>query len=131
EQAPDSPLDLVPAYLDAAREAALKLRGALFDGTAATVPMLEEILSGIYDELHRKSLRRRLGLGPGEVDIEQWANVWGIYLGEVLRLQLGGTWIIGHEEAPHLLAVELADGTVLFPTARVFRRLSDGAEESV
>jgi hypothetical protein len=130
-KAPQSPLDLIEPYLAAAREAALKLKDALFDLSPATVPTLEQILEDIYQELHARSFRKRLGLGPSEVDVEQWATVWGIYLGEVLRTELGGTWITGHEEAPTLLAVEFPDGTVTFPTAKVFKRLSDGVAESV
>ena len=128
---PESPLALVEPYLAAAREAALKLKDALFDLSPATIPVLEQILDDIYNEIHARTLRRRIGLGPSEVDIEQWATVWGIYLGEVLRTELGGKWIIGHEEAPTLLAVEFPDGTTTFPTAKVFKRLSDGAAESV
>jgi hypothetical protein len=128
---PESIETLVEQYASAAREAALRWRSVLFDLSAPTIPILEEMLGELYEELHKKSLRRKFGLGPGEVDIAQWANLWGIYLGEALRTQLGGTWITGHEEAPTLLAVELPDGTVIFPTARVFRRLSDGAAESV
>jgi hypothetical protein len=130
-QHPQSPLELIEPYLAAAREAALKLKDALFDLTPATIPVLEQILEDIYQEIHARTLRRRIGLGPSEVAIEQWATVWGIYLGEVLRLELGGTWITGHEEAPTLLAVEFPDGTTTFPTAKVFKRLSDGASESI
>ena len=130
-RAPQSPLELIEPYLAAAREAALKLKDALFDLTPATIPVLEAILEDIYQEIHARTLRRRLGLGPSEVAIEQWATVWGIYLGEVLRLELAGTWITGHEEAPTLLAVEFPDGTTTFPTAKVFKRLSDGASESI
>jgi len=122
---------LVEQYIAAARDAALKWRSALFDNSPVTILVLEEMLEELYGELHKKSLKRSLGLGPNEVDIAQWANLWGIYLGETLRQQLGGKWITGHEEAPNLLAVELPDGTVIFPTARVFRRLSDGASQSV
>jgi hypothetical protein len=128
---PETTEQLVEQYLSAARDAAIRWRGALFDGSPATVPVLEEMLAELYDELHKKTFGRKIGLGPNEVDIAQWANLWGIYLGEVIRLKLGGSWITGHEEAPMLLAVELPDGTVIFPTARVFRRLSDGPAESV
>jgi hypothetical protein len=128
---PESTELLIEQYLSAAREAALRWRSVLFDLSPSTIPVLEEMLGELYEELNRKSLRRRIGLGPSDVDIAQWANLWGIYLGEAIRLLTGGKWITGHEEAPTLLAVELPDGTVIFPTARVFRRLAEGAEHSV
>jgi len=122
---------LVEQYLVAARDAAVRWRSVPFDYMPATIDLLEEMLEELHQELNRKSVRRRFGLGASEVDVTQWANLWGIYLGETLRRQFGGTWITGHEEAPTLLAVEFPDGTVTFPTARVFRRLSDGAAENV
>lgn len=128
---PESLEKLVEQYDAAAREAAFKWRSTSFDHSPETIPLLEEMLEELHRELNKKSLRRRIGLGTNEVDIAQWANLWGIYLGESLRRRLGGRWITGHEEAPTLLAVELHDGTVIFPTARVFRRLSDGGAENV
>lgn len=122
---------LVEQYLSAARDAAVRWRAAAFDYSPGTLDMLEEMLEELYQELSRKTTKKRFGLGKSDVDVAQWANLWGIYLGEVLRRELGGTWITGHEEAPTLLAVEFSDGTVIFPTARVFRRLSDGSAENV
>lgn len=127
----DSIDDLVAAYDASARDAAWKLRQVTFDHSRESIAVLEEILEEIAAEARRPSLKRRIGLGRGEEEMEQWANLWGIYLGETLRMLLGGIWITGHEEAPNLLAVEFPDGTVTFPTARVFRRLEQGAEQSV
>ena len=129
--APESLDDLVREYDRAARDAAWQWRNVAFDHSRQTIEMLEEMLGELYDELHKPSLKRRFGLGHGEVDIEQWANLWGIYIGEALRIELGGEWIMGHEEAPNLLAVQFPDGTVTFPTAKVFKRLSDGAVQNV
>lgn len=128
---PESTEDLVRAYDEAACDAAWNWRKVKFDHSPDTIGLLEEMLEELHLELNRKTFKRRLGLGPSETDVTQWANLWGIYLGETLRTQLGGKWIIGHEEAPNLLAVELPDGTITFPTAKVFRRLSDGASENV
>jgi hypothetical protein len=122
---------LVEQYDAAARDAAMRWRSVSFDHSPETIAMLEEMLEELHGELNKKSFGRKIGLGTSEVDIAQWANLWGIYLGESLRLRLGGKWIIGHEEAPSLVALEFPDGTVAFPTARVFRRLSDGPKENV
>lgn len=122
---------LVEQYLAAARDAAVRWRAVAFDYSPGTIDLLEEMLEELYQELNKKTVKKRFGLGKNDVDVAQWANLWGIYLGETLRRELGGTWITGHEEAPSLLAVEFFDGTVIFPTARVFRRLSDGVAENV
>jgi hypothetical protein len=123
--------ETVAAYDTAARDAAWRWGQHVFDHSEATLEPLEAILDEIHRHLHEPSLRRRLGLGPSESDVEQWANLWGIYLGEVLRKRLGGEWMMGHEEAPSLLALAIDAETVAFPTARVFRRLTEGAAESV
>ncbi|MEO5928313.1 MAG: hypothetical protein ABIR47_00130 [Candidatus Kapaibacterium sp.] len=128
---PESLEVLVAQYDAAARDAAVSWRSALFDHTPATLSVLDEMLEELHGQYTQKSFKKRLGLGTSDVDVAQWANLWGIYAGETIRLELGGKWITGHEEAPTLLAVELPDGTVLFPTARVFRRITDGAAESV
>jgi hypothetical protein len=128
---PISTEKLVAEYLAAAGEAAKRWRNVDFDLSPATIPILEEMLEELYTTIHRPSLKRRIGLGASEVDIAQWANLWGIYLGEVLRREFNGRWITGHEEGPSLLAVEFDNGTAIFPTARLFRRLTDGATESV
>jgi hypothetical protein len=128
---PETIEETVAAYDTAARDAAWRWGEHVFDHTLSTIEPLEGILDEIHKHLHEPSFRRRIGLGPSESDIQQWANLWGIYIGETLRAELGGSWMMGHEEAPNLLALAFDDGTVAFPTARVFRRLTDGASENV
>ncbi len=129
---PISTETLVAEYLAAASEAAKRWRNVNFDLSASTIPILEEMLEELYTTIHVSTLKRRIGLGPSESDIVQWANLWGIYLGEVLRREFDGRWTTGHEEGPSLLTVEFHGGeAAIFPTARVFRRLNDGAGESV
>lgn len=129
---PESIEETVATYDSAARDAAFAWGRYMFDHTRTSIGDLETILGEIHEQLQRRSLRKRIGLGPSETDVEQWANLWGIYLGESLRLELGGEWIMGHEEAPNLLAIAFDDGeTIAFPTARVYRRLTDGSAENV
>lgn len=128
--APESPLQLVGAYDAAACESGTQISGKLFDHTPETIPLLESILSGLYDDLHQTTLKARIGLGSNEADAEQWANLWGIYLGETLRGMMGGQWITGHQEAPNLLALAFPEGTVAFPTARVFRYLTVSRQQN-
>lgn len=121
----------IAAYDAAARDAAWQWGQFVFDHAEATLEPLEAILDEIHRDLSAPSFRRRIGLGPSDSDVEAWANLWGIYLGEMLRVRLGGTWMLGHEEAPNLLALAIDDGTVAFPTARVYRRITEGESESV
>jgi hypothetical protein len=123
--------ETVAAYDSAARDAAWRWNQNVFDHSEESVERLEGILDEIARHLSEPSLKRRIGLGPSETDVEQWANLWGIYLGETLRARLGGAWITGHEEAPSLLAVDFGEGTIAFPTARVYRRLTEGSGENV
>jgi hypothetical protein len=129
---PESIEETVATYVSAARDAAFQWGQYVFDHSRASIDHLETILDEIHAQMPQKSFRKRIGLGPSETDVEQWANLWGIYLGETLRIALGGTWITGHEEAPSLLAVSFDDGqTIAFPTARVYRRITEGNAENV
>lgn len=121
----------IEAYDTAARDAAWQFGQFVFDHGEDSLVSLDAILEEIHRDLMTPSFRRRIGLGPSDADIEGWANLWGIYLGEVLRARLGGSWTIGHEEAPNLLALVIDEGTVAFPTARVYRRITDGETASV
>jgi len=123
--------DLATAYNDAAIESAFKLTKNMFDNSEQTIPILENILENLFVELHEVNLKKRIGLGPNEHDREQWANLWGFYLGETLRKMYGGKWLYGHEEAPHIPCLEFENGVAVFPTAKIFKRLENGKPDNI
>ena len=57
----------------------------------------------------------------------------GGYVGEVLRRQVGGRWH-GNDEDPSAeinVALQLSDGSVVWPVQRVMRRFQNGREDCV
>lgn len=57
----------------------------------------------------------------------------GAYCGEVIRCEAGGSWKSDAQgpQAEIDLALELSDGTLLWPVQRVMKRFQLGAEESL
>ena len=128
---PETLEELVEQYLKAAQDAAWQWRSVQFNYSPDTINVLEEMLEELHQEWNSKTLKKKIGLGLNESDVAQWANLWGMYLGETLRREFDGKWIDKHKEAPSLVAVEFPDSSVIFPTARVFRRIMDGEVENV
>ena len=65
-------------------------------------------------------------------DVNYLARVWGAYLGEVVRKHYGGLWDMSQYPGS-ALAVPAIDvrGSHLYPTMKVFRRLTMGEAENV
>lgn len=65
-------------------------------------------------------------------DMAEAAKVWGSYFGEVVRRRWGGEWSIetypGQQFATLTLTV---NGSKLFPSMKIYRRLTQGASEDL
>lgn len=81
----------------------------------------------------------RLLDGQAAVDLDFQSRLWGSYFGEVLRRRWNGVWLLApypgtREQASEAGSViptlEIA-GSRLWPTIKVYRRLSLGAAESL
>jgi hypothetical protein len=107
---------------------------------------LERILAQLSDE-HRAFVQKptlaNSGLGWGtqkqrgaqpevEEQMVMMCKLWGGYLGEVVRRRWGGEWAMdtypGAEFATLTLNVR---GAKLFPSMKVYRRLTEGAGDDV
>lgn len=114
--------EMIRAYADEAVVLARQQHRVLLDFTPASVPALERLLDG-----------------QAAVDLDFQSRVWGSYFGEVLRRRWNGIWVL----APHPGNRELtgsADsviptldvaGSRLWPTMKVYRRLTLGNAESL
>jgi hypothetical protein len=104
-----------------ARAAADLARGEFhqtLDFSAESIDALDEILVLVGESPER--------------DLDFEVRLWGSYLGEVLRRRYAGTWEMtqypgGVAAVP---AVEVR-GSRLFPLMKVYRRLTEGAEEDL
>jgi hypothetical protein len=60
------------------------------------------------------------------------ALLWGAYLGEVIRRRWGGRWLMPADDVfAGLYCIELPGPFTFSPASKVFKRLTNGAEDSV
>jgi hypothetical protein len=98
-------------------QAAQSSHGVELDYSAKSVGALDEIL----DRAHRT-----LRLDDPEDMVFAFPEMWGGYLGEVIRRQWGGQWLVP-TDGPLSGQISLAvRGEVISPPAQVLKRVRDG-----
>jgi hypothetical protein len=102
-----------------AREAVIVAREqhrARLDFTPASIDVLEGILDGQAD-----------------VDLDFQSRLWGSYFGEVLRFRWEGEWLLAPSPGGGSSAIPTLEirGSRLYPTVKVYRRLTMGPAESL
>jgi hypothetical protein len=84
-----------------------------------------------FSEASVAQLEKLLEEAPQD-DLAEAAKVWGAYFGEVVRRRWGGEWTIetypGQQFATLTLTVS---GSKLFPSMKIYRRLTQGASEDL
>lgn len=65
---------------------------------------------------------------PSQEDVEEFATLFGSYLGETYRRNHGGEWGTTNGKA---VALRTRSGIVCYPWGRVLKRLTNGAEDNV
>lgn len=69
--------------------------------------------------------------GPAD-EVGEMCKTWGSYFGEVVRRRFGGEWSIETYPGKQFATLTLSvGGNKLFPTMKVHRRLTQGADDSV
>ncbi|MGI8773375.1 MAG: hypothetical protein ACR2JE_18275 [Acidobacteriaceae bacterium] len=111
----DSIGDMVRGYAQEAVRVAQKQFGVRLDFTPHSIAALEGLLEG-----------------QAAADLDFQSRLWGSYLGEVMRFRWNGEWLLaqypGGQAAVPTLEVS---GSRLYPTMKIYRRLTLGAAESV
>jgi len=101
--------------------------GVTLDFSEASVKQLETLLAGMHGGLPK--------LGDPARPSDQWitsiAVTLGAYLGEILRRNLGGTWLKQNPTAPGSLPVLNVHGNILTPCRKVLKRILEGSGENV
>jgi hypothetical protein len=84
-----------------------------------------------FSEASVAQLEKLLEDAPQD-DLAEAAKMWGAYFGEVVRRRWGGEWSIetypGQQFATLTLTVS---GSKLFPSMKIYRRLTQGASEDL
>jgi hypothetical protein len=121
--------DMMVAYSEDALDLANQM-GFSLDYSEESVKLLDEILEKYHQGLPKaKGILKLFSRGPSEKDIIQMSKIWGGYLGEVIRRNIGGEW--GMSENFHNAISLTINSTELYPPAKVTKRILNGTEDSV
>ena len=91
--------EMMEAYaLDAVDHA--KSVGVHLDFSSASMEKVEGILASMFDARPKGFFARLFKRGPSPKVIYQFAQMYGGYVGEVLRRKAGGEWFLDSETAP-------------------------------
>lgn len=89
-------------------------------------------VEAILGRLHGPVSGEAAGPAPYDAETEDLCKIWGGYLGEVVRRRWGGEWVLETYPGGGVLTVALSvPGGTVFPSMKVYRRLSQGAGENV
>ncbi len=116
EQVYDSIGGMVRAYAQEAVRMAQAQHRVRLDFTPASVGVLEALLEG-----------------QAAVDLDFQSRLWGSYLGEVMRFRWDGEWSLSPYAGGGQAAVPTLEvrGSKLYPTLKVYRRLTLGKDENL
>jgi hypothetical protein len=96
------------------------------DFSEESVKVVEAILSQLHTELPREKRK------PLPEVIDQVCNVYGAYIGEVMRRTMGGEWVLDDKMSPGNKIISLRLGnTQTCPSAKVYKRIMNGSEDDV
>jgi len=108
----------------AAREFQIEL-----DYSEESLKQVENILERMQDPIPGGAATSS---APSGADTEDLCKVWGGYLGEVVRRRWGGEWVLETYPGGNVLTVALSvPGGMVFPSMKIYRRLSQGDKENV
>lgn len=123
-------LDRMVTYSDSAVSFARVNFQVTLDYSLQSVCSLEEILSKQYAAIS-KGRRQLFQKRPSQQLLEDLAGMWGSYLGEVVRRAWDGEWVIPEDGLFQGAPSVIVRGHTICPSARVYKRLTEGEYNSV
>jgi hypothetical protein len=124
--APQDLSEIMQSYAEQA-VAAARAQQIELDYSEESLKQVENILERLDAPLDRGAP----DASPPE-DAEELCKMWGGYLGEVVRRRWGGEWVLETYPGGNVLTVALSTpGGTVFPSLKIYRRLSQGAGENV
>ena len=123
--------DMMRAYAEDCTDLAREQHGLALDYSENSLTQVEGVLDRMHKALPKGPIARLAKRGPSEEQIQTMAKAWGAYLGEVMRRQWDGEWTTETAAQPGDVLTLRVGGTDLFPVAKVYRRLKNGAEDNV
>ncbi|NOV01191.1 hypothetical protein GC097_14330 [Paenibacillus sp. LMG 31457] len=119
--------DMMIAYSEDAIELASKM-GLKLDYSEESLETVNEILERYHQGIP-KGIKKLFSKGPSEEQILQMSKVWGGYLGEVIRRNLGGDWEMSKNFNNAISLV--VSSTEVYPPAKVNKRILNGKEDDI
>ena len=102
------------------------------DFSEDSIKTLEKILDAIHKSIPRDVLQKRIRGVAGSEIVDQVCNTYGAYIGEVMRRNIGGEWMLDDKFSPGRKIVSLRVGHLqTFPTSKVLKRILDGPGDDV
>lgn len=117
--------DIMKAYSEDAVELG-KQMGKDLDFSEDSLLIIEEILELYHSSLPKRKILKWIKQKPSEEKVVQVSKIWGGYLGEAIRKNLGGEWLL--EDNTIILAL---NDTLIFPPAKVYKRITIGNEDNI
>ena len=122
----DAALDaMMREYAQAAVTYARDVAHRELDYSVESLQTVELILETYHCDLPRGLFARLFRRGPSEQEIERMAQIFGAYLGEVIRRHLGGEWQPEHPLSPEIPGM-IVGGTMIAPWSKAYKRIVDG-----
>lgn len=101
------------------------------DYSEESLKQVENLLGRLEDPIPSE-MRSPGSSAPFDAETEELCKMWGGYLGEVVRRRWGGEWVLETYPGGNFLTVALSTpGGTVFPSLKIYRRLSQGAAENV
>ncbi|TXK77675.1 hypothetical protein FU659_22295 [Paenibacillus sp. N3.4] len=119
--------DMMAAYSEDAVELAGKM-GLQLDFSEESLKIIDEILERYHQGIP-KGIKKIFSKGPSEDQIIQMSKIWGGYVGEVFRRNLGGYWEMS-KKIDNAIVLRI-NSTELFPPAKVNKRIVNGKEDGI
>lgn len=84
-----------------------------------------------FSEASVERLEKLVAEAPQQ-DLEETCKMWGAYFGEVVRRRFGGDWSIETYPGAQFATLTLTvAGAKLFPSMKIYRRMTQGASEDL
>ena len=126
--APQDLSEIMQSYAEQAVAAALEFEIQL-DYSEESLKQVENILERLNGSIPGGTAA---SAAPSDSSTEDLCKVWGGYLGEVVRRRWGGEWMLETYPGGNVLTVALnTPGGTVFPSMKIYRRLSQGGAENV
>ena len=92
---------------------------------------VEKILDILHHELPRTVSGDMTEEASMQDTVDAICNMFGGYIGEVIRREYGGEWKIETMASDHPMVCLQVKGNYIFPSAKVYKRLANGSGDDL